>query len=127
MKIASRLVGRSFAGILVLAALVNCAAPTQAKFIKPDLLNLPVPKLIESLEKMIDKKPKDATLSFNLARVHAMAYALKTDTTEIWKNKEADGAWFGYTPKNVPFEVKKTDDPAKKQAAEVHLKKALEQ
>jgi hypothetical protein len=112
--------------LLVLAAAIIPVAETQGKFIAPQLVNVPVAQLIKNLEQMVLKAPKDATLKFNLARVHAMAFALKTDETKIWNGKEKDGAWFGYTPKVVPFTVKKTDDPAKEKEAKEHLDKALE-
>lgn len=100
--------------------------PAQARFMKPDIVKIPVPRLIENLQKQIETKPKDTTLRYNLARVHAMAYALKTDTAEVWKNKEKEGAWFGFTPKVVPFEAKATMDPALQKQAQEHLQKALE-
>lgn len=112
---------------LVAASLVLSLLTTaEARFAKPDLVNIPVPKLIDNLEKAIEKKPKDAELHYNLGRVHAMAYALKSDKAEVWKNKENEGAWFGHTPKYVPFEVKKTADMDKLKEAQEHLKKALQ-
>src|SRR5262249_32640858 len=70
------------------------------------------------------KNPKDATILLNLARVHAMAYALKTDTAEVNKKRPEAGAWFGYEPAHVPFQAKKTDDAARQKEALAHLEKA---
>src|SRR6185369_6896201 len=62
----------------------------------------------------------------NLARAHAMAFALRTETAKVWKGRESEGVWFGFEPKAVPFEVKQTDDPALVEAAKQHLSMALE-
>ena len=106
-------------------ALVVSAPPLRAEYIQPDLENVPVSRLIENLEAQAKKDEKAVAPRLNLARVHGMAYALKTDTARVWKGKEDQGAWFGFEPKHVPFEVKKTDDEAKMKAAREHLDKAI--
>src|SRR6185295_19444432 len=70
--------------------------------------------------------PNDVVALFNLARAHAMAYALRTETLEVRKNNENEGAWFGYAPAHVPFTVKPTNDSQKIKAAREHLTKAIE-
>jgi tetratricopeptide (TPR) repeat protein len=98
-----------------------------AKFIRPDLEKVPIARLIENLEEAVKKDEKNVQLKLNLARVHAMAYAMKADTLEVFKGKEKDGPWFGPTPSHVPFnKVQKTDDAKQMEAAKEHLKKALE-
>jgi hypothetical protein len=104
------------------------AGTAEALYIRPDLEKIPVEQLVTNLEALVDKSPRDAKLRLNLARAHAMAYALKTDTAEINKRGgAAAGAWFGYEPRHVPFAAtaKKTDDEAKLKAARVHLDKAI--
>jgi hypothetical protein len=96
-----------------------------ARYIRPQLEQVPVAQLVENLEKAIQAKPKDATLRFNLARVHGMAYALKTEEAEVNTRISRDSAWFGYEPKFVPFALKMTDDEAKRKAAKDHLDKAI--
>jgi tetratricopeptide (TPR) repeat protein len=108
------------------AAALTVAAPAQARFIRPDLENVPLAKILANLEQLAQKNPKDAQIRLNLARAHAMAYALKTDTAEVWKGKEQHGVWFGFTPANVPFTVKRTEDADKLKAARAHLDKAIE-
>ncbi len=98
----------------------------QADYVIPDLVNVPVERLIKNLEKLAKRNPKDVQTRFNLARVHAMAFALKTDTTQIIKDYEKGGAWFGVEPEHVPFIVKPTDDEDKLKAAKEHLAKAIE-
>ena len=106
--------------------LVFLADSTQARYRRPDLEMIPVARLVENLEKIAAKKPKDAQVRFNLARAHAMAYALKTDTAQVFKGKEMNGAWFGYEPNHVPFAAKASDDAAKLRTAQEHLTKAIE-
>jgi tetratricopeptide (TPR) repeat protein len=84
-----------------------------------------VARLVENLQKILDKNPKDTQARFNLARVHAMAYALKADTAQVRKGRENAGAWFGYEPRPVPFVVKPTTDAGKQDAARKHLEKAI--
>src|SRR5262249_44857897 len=73
----------------------------------------------------IDKNPKDAQAVLNLARLHAMAYALRSDTVET--NKNMPGVvWFGFEPPIVPFRtVQKTDDKDRLKAAQEQLEKAI--
>ncbi len=65
---------------------------TQAMYMRPQLEEVPIERLIKNLTEIADKNPKDARIRFNLARVHAMAYALKTDKTQIQSGKEDRGA-----------------------------------
>ena len=113
------------AAVGALAALGLLGSTVQARYIRPDLVNVPVERLAENLRKHLDKNPKDVQARFNLARLHAMAYALKTDTAQVQKGRENAGAWLGYGPKPIPFEVKKTDDAAKQETARKHLEKAI--
>src|SRR5207302_692914 len=113
--------------LLVGIGMFLSATTAQALFIRPDLEKIPVDQLVKNLEMLADKNPKDAKYRLNLARAHAMAYALKTDTTEYNKRGGmANGAWFGYTPKHVPFIAKKPEDAAKEKAARAHLEKAIQ-
>lgn len=112
-------------GALVVACALLPAGRVHGLFIKPNLANVPVAQLVQNLEQLVAKNPKDVQAKFNLARVHAMAYAQKVDMVQINNNQLQHGAWFGYTPKAVPFKLEKTDDPAKLMAAKEHLDKAL--
>jgi tetratricopeptide (TPR) repeat protein len=114
---------------VVLASLFLALPPgvTQGMYAMQDLVNVPVERLIRNLEAIAEKDPKNAQVRFNLARVHAMAYALKTDTARVVKNKENQGAWFGYEPNHVPFKAVSTNDKNKLNAAREHLARAIEQ
>lgn len=101
------------------------AAPAGAIYIRPELEKVPVERLAKNLQDAIDKNPKDAKSVLNLARLHAMAYSLRSDMVEV--NKRSPGeVWFGFEPALVPYHnVTKTDDMDKLKAAKEHLAKAL--
>jgi hypothetical protein len=111
-------------GLAVMAGAV-AIAPAPARFRRPDLENVPVARILDNLQQQVRKSPKDMKARFNLARAHAMAYASKSPTVPIWKGREAEGVWFGYTPPHVPFSVKSTKDEALVKAAKTHLAKAV--
>lgn len=105
-----------------------CALPpksAEARYMKPDLVNIPIERLINNLEAIAEKNPKDAQARFNLARAHAMAYAVKSDTAEVWKGRENQGIWFGYEPSHIPFTVQPTEDKNALNAARKHLASAI--
>ena len=104
---------------------VGCRRPAR-RFMQPDLESIPVDRLVKNLEELAQKDPKDAKVLFNLARVHAMAYANKSDECQIWKGRMQNGAWFGHMPANVPFTPKETKDEKSLKTAQEHLDKAIE-
>src|SRR5215510_14008804 len=111
--------------VVALALLLGGYA-VQARYMRPDLDKIPVEQLVKNLEALAAKNPKDATVLLNLARVHAMAYALKSDTAQVNKKRPEAGAWFGFEPQHVPFTAKPTTDAAKEKEARAHLEKAIE-
>lgn len=109
-----------FAGALVLLSSVS-----HAKYARPQLENVPIERLVANLTKQVEADPKNVEARFNLARVHAMAFAQKADSAQVKTGGEAQGAWFGFEPKHVPFEIKKADDATKLAAAKEQLAKAI--
>ena len=98
----------------------------EGKYIRPQIERVPVDRLVANLSKLADENPKDAQVRFNLARLHAMAFALKTDTAEIRKGQEENGAFFGYEPQQIPFAVQETKDEDKLKEGKVQLAKAID-
>jgi len=101
------------------------ASPTHAMYMRPDLEEVPIGRLIDNLTEQVKAQPKNADLLFNLARVHAMAYASKSDKVQVWRGREARGPWFGYEPRYVPYQVKTTEDRARIEEAQRHLQTAI--
>jgi len=112
--------------VLFTIAVTCClASSARAMYMRPDLVDTPIDRLVTNLEKLAEESPEDAQIRFNLARLHAMAFALKTHTTKIQRGQEKRGAWFGYEPKYVPFKNKPTEDPEQLKAAKAQLEKAI--
>jgi hypothetical protein len=102
------------------------AAPAPAIFMRVDAEKVPVERLTKNLQEAVEKDPKSAAAVLNLARVHAMAYALRSDEVPVDPKRPGAGPWFGYEPKLVPFaKVEKVEDKEKLKAAQGHLGKAL--
>jgi tetratricopeptide (TPR) repeat protein len=124
MMLAPRLARARWPLLLLLPA-VAWTYPAQARYARPDLVEIPVARLTKNLEKLARENPDDVTVRFNLARAHAMAYALKTDSATVRRGHEDEGAWFGYEPEHVPFQVAPTEDVDALEAAKKHLEQAI--
>ena len=111
--------------LLCTLAILAGSFELSARFIRPDIENVPVARVIENLEAIAKQHPKDATSRFNIARAHAMAFALKTETAPVWRGRETNGVWFSYTPAHVPFRTKPTEDAEVLKAAKAHLTQAV--
>ena len=111
-----------FAPVFALTASAEFAS---AIFLRVETEKVLVERIAKNLEEAVKKNPKDSQAVLNLARVHAMAYSLRSE--EVPVNKKApDAIWFGYEPPLVPFRnVAKTDDKEKLKAANAHLDKAI--
>jgi hypothetical protein len=114
-------------GLLVVIGSLLTTSPVGAIFIRPEIVEVPVERLVNNLEEAVKKDPKQSVPAlYNLARLHAMAFALKTDTAKLVKGREDQGHFFGFTPAYVPFKNQKAEDPKKMAAAKAHLEKAIE-
>lgn len=112
---------RCAGAILMTLALGRPFQLVNARHMMPDLVNVPVARLIRNLALLAKNNPKSVEARFNLARAHAMAYAQRAESLQGWKGRENQGVWFGYDPKNVPFTVKPIDNNAGLKAAKAHL------
>src|SRR5689334_8920178 len=79
---------------LVIAALLTI--PVVAEYVALETENVPVDRLVKNLEALVAASPDDARLKFNLARLHAMAFARKDTEVPIWKGHEKEGVYFGH-------------------------------
>jgi tetratricopeptide (TPR) repeat protein len=114
------------AGLFVLVGTVGFhAPPANAMFARVDVEKVPVERLTANMEEAIKKDPKNAQAVLNLARLHAMAYSLRSEEVPV-NAKKPDSVWFGYEPSIVPFRtVTKTEDKDKLKAANTHLEAAI--
>lgn len=124
--------GRQFrsrhAGATLLLALAIALPLRSAKaIVGPNwgLENVPVERLIKNLEAMTHIEPKNVQVRFNLARAHSMAYASRTDSVGVRKDREKEGDLFG-GGRDIPYAVTPTDDKEKLKVAREHLSTAIE-
>ncbi len=113
---------------LIPAALV-CVAfgpAIGAESVLYDVYNVPLDRLVANLEAAIAKDPKSADLRVNLARVHVMAFALKTSTIPVVRGMESKGPATRWLRENEQLEVAPTTDPAARKEAADHLAKAIQ-
>ena len=89
-----------------------------------DIRTVPVDRLVANLEEAVKKDPKDVEALINLARVHGMAYASKSDKAEVFKARDRSGPWFGRGA-GYFSRVLLTKDEAMQRAASSHLSKAV--
>jgi hypothetical protein len=96
-------------------------------FVLPEIRTVPVDRLASNLEAQIKQEPASVELHLNLARLHAMAYALKTSEAEVatFGPGSKEELWYGRSnPKLIPYEA--TAPRSAEQAANAarHLRSA---
>src|SRR5215475_3334776 len=70
---------------LGLAACLLLTPASPGKYARVEVEQIPVERLVTNLETAVRKDPKSVPALVNLARVHGMVYALKTDTAQVRK------------------------------------------
>jgi hypothetical protein len=97
-----------------------------------DIRDVPVERVVANLERELAVSPKDVRILVNLARVHAIAYAKKTDTvpSAVSMPGQKPGReltpWLGYgLPEHKQVEVRATNDPKTQAAAKAALDRAV--
>lgn len=80
--------------VVVLICVLLLPAIGLAVWAIPQTKTVPIDRLIANLEHEVLVRTNDAELYYALARVHSMAYALKTNEMEV--NKTDDMPYFGY-------------------------------
>lgn len=109
-------------GVFALVAILTL--PASAHFMRVETEKVPMARLVTNLEKQITSNPKDVALHSKLARLHSMAYALKTDEYEMDKRNQEP--WFGYTDTDKPpRQVKKIESTQAETEAKKHLQQAI--
>lgn len=113
------------AAVLVVIALG--ARGLGAIYMRVETERVPVARLVQNLEGQLAKEPENSQLHINLARLHGMAWALKTEEVPAAAGRSSQlEPWYGYEPYLIPYGrevVKGSED--QKAAAQAHLEKAL--
>ncbi len=105
---------------LFLVVLLAAASPAFGRYVRQDVEQVPVARLVENLKKIAKDNPNSVEALLNLGRAHGMAYAQKVDPLTVPK------AHHGIQMPNVPFNrVRVAVDPEQKANAQAHLESAL--
>jgi tetratricopeptide (TPR) repeat protein len=93
----------------------------------PETKRVPVDRLVANLERQLAADPKDIQTRINLARLHGMAYALKTEEVIAarWPPKAREEPYYGHNSDLIPYKPVKASTPAADAAARGHLEKAV--
>jgi len=120
---------RHQAFLAAVAAVIAVSASVGAIYVRQDIENVPVARLVANLEKELAAKPKNPDIHLRLARLYAMAYS--ANTTELpatvlagADKKPRQEVWFGYEPDLVPQKV--APAASRTEAATAFLGKAVE-
>jgi len=100
-----------------------------ALYMRVETQKVPVARLVENLERQLAEKPGDPQIQINLARLHGMAWALKTEEVPAAAGRTSKELepWYGYSPDLVPYHEQVTrGSDEERAAARRHLDKALE-
>ena len=108
-----------------LAVALWAAAP-MARYVIADVQQVPVDRLTSNLEALVAKDPANVRLRINLARAHAMAYALKASELPVAKGLDDQGPYFGWGKNGaIPFQNKPNVGPAEIKTAQAQLALAI--
>jgi tetratricopeptide (TPR) repeat protein len=112
-------------GILLLPLAVS--SRLTALYVTPEIRQVPVERLVSNLQREVQSDPKSVQKIINLARLHAMAFALKADELPVadFGNKTEEVPWFGFDRDHIPYKAVPAPSPAKASEAQQHLENAL--
>ena len=113
--------------VFVVSALAAVAAVRlTALYAIPQTREVPVARLVANLERDLKADPRNIELQINLARLHGMAYALKTEVVEAAGGQgEREEPFYGLHPDLIPYKPANAPSPAAETVAREHLKNAI--
>jgi tetratricopeptide (TPR) repeat protein len=110
----------------VLAVLVT-AVPLGALYVLPETREVPIDRLAANLERDAKADPKNIEKVINLARLYAMAYALKSNVVPTAAGPDkVDRPYFGTEDPRIPREIGKASSSEQEAMAQKQLKKSIE-
>jgi tetratricopeptide (TPR) repeat protein len=117
---------RLILAILVSALAAVAAARLSALYEIPRTREVPVARLVANLERDLKADPRNIELQINLARLHGMAYALKTEVVAAAPRAgEREEPYYGLHPDLIPYKTERASTPTAEAAAREHLEKAI--
>ncbi len=109
-----------------LAAVLVIAAPLRALYVLPEIREVPVDRLAANLEREAKQDPRNIEKIINLARLYAMAYALKSNDVPTTAGPDkVDRPYFGSEDPRIPREIAKASSREQESAAQKQLKRAI--
>jgi tetratricopeptide (TPR) repeat protein len=107
-------------------AFVALVAPVGALYVMPEIRDVPVDRLAANLERDAQQDPRNIEKVINLARLYAMAYALKSNDVPTTAGPDkVDRPYFGAEDPLIPREMAKSVTREQEAAAQTQLKKAI--
>ena len=113
-----------------LAIALVVTSKVAAIYMRVDAQKVPVDRLVANLERKSAEEPANPQHQINLARLHGMAYALKTEEVPAVvrpgsKDSKEEEVWYGHEPKLIPYQNRPAPSDEAAAAAKAHLAKAL--
>jgi len=110
-----------------LLALLAASTPVSTIYMRVETRQVPIDRLVGNLEGQLMADPKNVQTLINLARLHAMAYALKVDEFPAAQPKADQPELPSYPPGSgqLPPAVRPAPSPEQTARAEQHLKEAI--
>ena len=117
----------AMAGLVGAGAALLGVGELRAIYVQLEIRRVPVSRLIVNLERRLKADPQNVMTHINLARLHGMAYALKTDEVPATggPNPKDEQPWYGHDPKLIPYQVRTAPSDEAASSARLHLQRAL--
>ena len=111
------------ATLLLVAAAVAVA---RGIYVGREIKDVPIERLAQNLQRQIEEKPDNVGLRLNLARLYAMAYALKaTEFSAAVMEDDRLQPWFGHNPPHMPGPVQPSHSREQDDRAKRDLERAI--
>ena len=99
--------------LVAVLALTLVPVSLSALFVRPEIEQVPVDRVVRNLEAIAKREPQNVEVRVNLARAHAMAYVLGTETLPMARGRETSaGPWVQPPGRWVSFATDKPDSAA---------------
>ena len=105
---------------------IVASAGLSADFARVHIQTVPVDRLAQNIERQMKDKPDDIGQRLNLARLYAMAYALKTSELKALSTGGTNLVpWFGHLAPTIPETVTKARSQEHQERARADLARAI--